>query len=314
MSPLEMELPQPRMSADFRTSMDHHNQMMDLEIAQTRRKRKADTQDTNSERLSKRLSVLNLGELSLSQCAIHPGLRRIHPSACDIANLRSHANISSPTPEQDGAKLYVPVEKSQQPSQTSLASSPIIPSPTSTSPSAPDLPAPMQVDDTKHKVYIYSLDDELSSSSPSDDDDSLPVSPTGNRISLLPDLSDHLRKSRIPRSILANSDGELAGMQLVLYREPAALSVPEEYDGVRRAVVEARERIREKQRIELLGLGGGVKEVGEATKGLGDVPMTMDRGRRGSIGVQSLPTIPETNVLTLAEPQEEDDADAMDLD
>lgn len=95
----------------------------------------------------------------------------------------------------------------------------------------------MQLDDTKHKVYIYDLDAEISDSE-SDD----------GRLVFLPDIERHLRESRIPPSILANSDGELAGNnQLVLYNVPRSLTVPEEQDSVRKAIIETRARARAKQ-------------------------------------------------------------------
>lgn len=97
----------------------------------------------------------------------------------------------------------------------------------------------MRLDDTKHKVYIYNMDDELSSS----DDD---TASDDGRLVFLPDIEKHLRASRIPPQVLANADGELAGMQLVLYSDPKSLSVPEEQDGVRKAVLEARQRLRDR--------------------------------------------------------------------
>jgi len=170
------------------------------------RKRKADNQD--NERLSKRLSRLNLGSSSPS----------IHLSY--ISSNRSA--------ERNGQVLYVPVEQ---------------PSINTTTPSQPNALAQtddndlMQVDETKHRVFIYNLDDELSDSE-SDD----------GKVIFLPDLEKHLRESRIPQSILANSEGELAGnKQLVLYSVPSSLTVPEEQDSVRRAIIEARARTRAKQ-------------------------------------------------------------------
>lgn len=95
----------------------------------------------------------------------------------------------------------------------------------------------MQVDDTKYKVYINNLDDELSDGE-SDD----------GKLVFLPDIEKQLRATRIPQSILVNSDGELAGQnQLVLYSIPSSLSVPEEQDSVRKAIIETRARVREKQ-------------------------------------------------------------------
>jgi len=153
------------------------------------RKRKADNQD--NERLSKRLSLLNL--------------------------------------ERNGQKLYVPVE---QPTVTTTTPKKTKPR---TKPQDDDM---MQVDDTKHKVYIYDLDAELSDSESSDD----------GKLVFLPDIEKHLRESRIPPSILANSEGELAGNnQLILYNVPSSLTVPEEQDSVRKAIIETRARARAKQ-------------------------------------------------------------------
>ncbi|KAI1384034.1 uncharacterized protein F4822DRAFT_58993 [Hypoxylon trugodes] len=154
------------------------------------RKRKAESQD--NERLSKRLSLLNL--------------------------------------EQNGQKLYVPVE-SPKLRPTESASLTQIPEDDT-----------MQLDDSKHKVYIYNLDDELTDSE-SDSD-------TSGRLVFLPDIEKHLMQTRIPPSILANKDGEIAGMQMVLYSEPSSLTVPQEKDSVRKAIIESRQRVREKQKEE----------------------------------------------------------------
>lgn len=101
----------------------------------------------------------------------------------------------------------------------------------------------MHLDDTKHKVYIYDLHAELSDSD---------TSTTSEDIVFLPDIRKHLRNTRIPPSILASKDGELAGMsrELVLYNVPSSLSVPEEQDGVRKAIIEARSRMRRKMNGE----------------------------------------------------------------
>ena len=98
----------------------------------------------------------------------------------------------------------------------------------------------MQLDDSKHKVYIYSIDDELSSDSESDD----------GRLVLLPDIEKHLRERRIPRHILERDDEEVEGMQVVLYSDPKSLSVPEEQDSVRKAIIESRRRLRAQRKQE----------------------------------------------------------------
>jgi len=158
------------------------------------RKRKAENQD--NERLSKRMSLLNL--------------------------------------ERNGQKLYVPVEQPTS-ANTALSSRPKSPAQRAQA-QDDDI---MQLDDTKHKVYIYDLDAELSDSESSDD----------GRLVFLPDIQKHLRETRIPPAILANSEGELAGMnnQLVLYNVPSSLTVPEEQDSVRKAIIETRARARAKQ-------------------------------------------------------------------
>ncbi|PNP58613.1 hypothetical protein THARTR1_01629 [Trichoderma harzianum] len=159
-----------------------------LTMERQRRKRKAETLDTDRERLSKRLSRLNI---------------------------------------EPKSKLHVKAE------------TPAIATASSTCPKATsDENETMQVDDSKHVVYINDLDAELSSDSENDD----------GKLVFLPDIEKHLRQNRIPRHILANDDGELAGMQLVLYSDPKSLSVPEEKDSVRRAIIEARHRAREEQK------------------------------------------------------------------
>lgn len=132
--------------------------------------------------------------------------------------------------EQNGQKLYVPVEN------PSLAAH-VLPRQTKASEGLKSTPAidddAMRLDDTKHKVYIYNIDDELSES----EDE--------GKLILLPDIEKHLLNNRIPASVLANSQGELAGQnQLVLYSVPSSLSVPEEKDSVRKAIIEARARAR----------------------------------------------------------------------
>lgn len=106
----------------------------------------------------------------------------------------------------------------------------------------------MHLDDTSHKVYIYNLDDELSSENESEPED------REGKLVFLPDIEKHLRATRlpmVPRPILPNKDGELAGMQLVLYSDgPSSISVPEEQDSVRKAIIEARARVRQKQAEE----------------------------------------------------------------
>lgn len=152
----------------------------------------------------------------------------------------------------------------------------------------------MHLDDTKHKVYIYDLDAELSDSE-SDD----------GKLVFLPDIEKHLRESRIPPSVLANSEGELAGnKQLVLYNVPSSLTVPEAHDGVRKAIIEARARIRAKQE-QVQSTPRQVQNT-EAPIGSIDSSRNLQFGYQGAPGA-SLSTTPD-----VAEANEYD-PDAMDL-
>lgn len=118
----------------------------------------------------------------------------------------------------------------------------------------------MRIDDTKHKVYIYNIDDELSSDSEVED----------GKLVFLPDIDKHLRQNRIPQHVLASDDGQLAGMQLVVYSDPKSLTVPEDEDNVRKAVIEARHRLREKQRRETAVGSGKRQEPSGVVAGAGE--------------------------------------------
>lgn len=155
-------------------------------------------------------------------------------------------------PEQSGSKLYVPVET---PSIDAHANAPSTHDATNTTNTIPD--DTMQIDDSKHKVYIYNIDDELSSDSESDD----------GKLVFLPDIEKHLKANRIPPSILANDEGELAGMQVVLYSDPKSLTVPEEKDSVRKAIIESRHRVREQQRLQREGNWNSTTTDNETTTG-----------------------------------------------
>lgn len=201
-----------------------------FEQARSGRKRKAETQD--NERLSKRLGRLNISTFFTSNphdasMALSPPFA--HPIACPDQSLTSSAA------GQNLRKLYATVED-DQPRNPPIQSV--------SQPTHPAGPAPasddMQLDDSKHKVYIYNLDDELSSSE---------SEPEEGKIVFLPDIERALRANRIPPVVRANSEGQLAGhnledMQLVLYNVPNSLTVAPEHDNVRKAIIEARARAR----------------------------------------------------------------------
>ena len=92
----------------------------------------------------------------------------------------------------------------------------------------------MQVDETKDRVYIHNLDDELSD-----------LESEEEKLVFLPDIEKKLAK--IPKSVLLGERHPSAGSEMVLYSVPTSLSVPQEYDNVRKAIIESRARAREKQ-------------------------------------------------------------------
>ncbi|KAI9710129.1 MAG: hypothetical protein M1820_002931 [Bogoriella megaspora] len=113
-----------------------------------------------------------------------------------------------------------------------------IPVPTDHPKQSPGYEEHMQMDDTKDKVYIYDLDAELAEDEPEEP-----------RVVFIPDIEKHLTK--IPKHLLASQEKEInKDNQLVLYGVPAALSIPEEKDSVRKAIIDARARAQKKQEEE----------------------------------------------------------------
>ena len=91
----------------------------------------------------------------------------------------------------------------------------------------------MHLDDTKDKVYIHNLDEELAS-----------IDAEENMV-FLPDIEKKIGK--IPHHILTGDLQPTAENQMVLYSVPSSLTVPEEQDNVRKAIIESRARAREMQ-------------------------------------------------------------------
>ncbi|KEQ76923.1 hypothetical protein M436DRAFT_60722 [Aureobasidium namibiae CBS 147.97] len=90
----------------------------------------------------------------------------------------------------------------------------------------------MQLDDTKHRVYIHNLDDELAD-----------IESDEEKLVFLPDIEKKL--NAIPRHILVGEKKD-SHQELVLYTLPPSLSVPLEQDNVRKAILEARERAKDR--------------------------------------------------------------------
>lgn len=98
----------------------------------------------------------------------------------------------------------------------------------------------MQVDDTRDRVYIHNLDEELAGIETDSDEE---------RIVFLPDIEKKFGK--IPKHLLTGGDPspQLQGNEIVLYSVPTSLSVPVEEDSVRKAIMESRARSRQEQQM-----------------------------------------------------------------
>ncbi|KAF2442436.1 hypothetical protein P171DRAFT_392311, partial [Karstenula rhodostoma CBS 690.94] len=173
------------------------------------KKRAADGQLESEQRLSKRFDLLNLDN----------GTRLYLPvaSSADAALAPDHHRArqsAKPIPVPAAPKAEKKRERPRRP------------------PPPDDC---MHVEDTPHRVYIADLDAELSDIE-SDEDNPI----------FLQDIEKHLAK--IPKHVLTGPEPKpTKDNQLILYNVPASLTVPEAQDSVRKAIAEARGRIRERQ-------------------------------------------------------------------
>lgn len=198
-------------------------------------KRTADDSFDDDHRFAKRFNLLNLGIAPSHYIALPPpsftapspasrllvSLLPPHFNSCISSHLDFHlppANSDSLCVANNHDKLYIPVSARPQ-LQTAVTTSP----PTEEH---------MQLDDTKYRVYIHNLDDELSD-----------IESDEEKLVFLPDIEKKF--NTIPRHILVG-DKKDSHQELVLYNLPPSLSVPVEQDNVRKAILEARERAKEK--------------------------------------------------------------------
>ena len=97
----------------------------------------------------------------------------------------------------------------------------------------------MHIDDTRDRVYIHNLDAELAD---------IAAHEPEQRIIFLPDIEKQF--TRIPEQVLMGRRKSLdlspEGQELVLYSVPKSLTVDESHDSVRRAIIDARQRARDK--------------------------------------------------------------------
>ncbi|TKA28231.1 hypothetical protein B0A50_04203 [Salinomyces thailandicus] len=91
----------------------------------------------------------------------------------------------------------------------------------------------MAVDDTKDRIYIGDLDAELAD-----------IESDEEKIIFLPDIEKKL--SRLPRQVLSGKSDDGERQQLILYNVPKSLSLEEGQDSVRKAIIEARQRARDR--------------------------------------------------------------------
>ena len=92
----------------------------------------------------------------------------------------------------------------------------------------------MQVDNTKDRVFIHNLDDEISEAESEEE-----------KLVFLPDIEKKLGK--LPKSVLLSESHPSTATAMVLYSVPTSLSIPEGQDKVRKAIIESRARAMEKQ-------------------------------------------------------------------
>ena len=98
----------------------------------------------------------------------------------------------------------------------------------------------MPVDDTADRIWVHDLDAEIAEIEAEEarERERIQLSGAGSQYAKIP---DHLLKQNNKSNFPAPS------MQMVLYRDPISISVPEEADAVRKTIMEARRRVRERQ-------------------------------------------------------------------
>ena len=162
-------------------------------------KRHAEDNLDSEQRLAKRFNLLNLGIVPI----------------CN-----SHVAALIPMLENIG-KLYIPVEHQLTPPRRSRSNA---------------FSDSMNLDETRDRIYIHNLDDELSD-----------AESEGEKLVFLPEIEQRLTK--IPKSVLMGQVQPNTSNEVVLYSVPESISIPREQDNVRKAIIESRERVR--QQIQL---------------------------------------------------------------
>jgi hypothetical protein len=91
----------------------------------------------------------------------------------------------------------------------------------------------MQVDETGDRIFIHDLDAELAD-----------IESDEEKLIFLPDIEKKL--SKLPPQVLRGHGDDHDGQELVLYGVPKSLTIDEGHDSVRKAILESRQRARDK--------------------------------------------------------------------
>ncbi|EME44028.1 hypothetical protein DOTSEDRAFT_151664 [Dothistroma septosporum NZE10] len=127
------------------------------------------------------------------------------------------------------SKYYI----AKQPTPTTTPTSTSLVNGARTTPAGQTNDEYMDVEDTRDRVYIRDLDEELAD-----------IESDEEKLIFLPDIEKRL--SKLPRHILTGRAEDQEGQELVLYGVPKSLTVQEGQDTVRKAIIESRQRARDK--------------------------------------------------------------------
>jgi hypothetical protein len=180
-------------------------------------KRLADESNDDALRFTKRFNLLSLGKHVRPWYEQAPHLTTITPDPRADSTGNSNYYIPvTPPPPSNGAPLPPPHNGLTATVEDDA----------------------MNVDDTRHRVYVQNLDAEIAE---------IEANEPEERLIFLPDIEKHF--SRIPEHLLSSPQDALRAAQqqeLVLYSVPRSLTVDEGNDSVRKAILDARQRARDK--------------------------------------------------------------------
>ena len=135
--------------------------------------------------------------------------------------LRSNPKVFSDRFIDQNGKLYIPVQATPQPPRPPVRRS-----------RSNAFSDSMNMDDSRDRIFIHNLDDELAD-----------LSSDEEKLIFLPDIEK--RFTKIPSAVLASDAPPRTGNEVILYSVPSSITVPQEQDNVRKAIIESRERARE---------------------------------------------------------------------